>query len=120
MSKQILIVDDALIMRTMLRDILEEGGFEVVGEALEGNEAVEKYRTLEPDLVTLDIVIPEPNGLDVLRRIMEMDAVARVVMISALGQEALVEEAEQLGAKGYIVKPFKEDEVLEIVRDVLD
>ena len=120
MSSKILIVDDALIMRTMLRDILEEGGFEVVGVAQDGNEAVEKYKTLKPDLVTLDVVIPEPHGLDVLRIIMGMDATAQVVMISALGQEALLEEAEQIGAKGYILKPFNENEVLEMVRDILD
>lgn len=119
MAKRVLIVDDAVFMRNMIRDIFTGGGFEVVGEAANGLEAVEKYREFKPDLITMDIVMPFKSGIEATREIVAQDANAVVVMCSALGQESLVMEAIEAGATDFIVKPFKEDEVLAIVRKVL-
>ena len=119
MTARVLIVDDALFMRTMLRNILVESGFEVVGEAGNGNEAVEKYRLLGPDLTTMDIVMPEKNGIEALKLIMGFDPLARVVMCSALGQESLIIEALEAGARDFIVKPFKPAKVVEVAQKVL-
>jgi len=119
MTMRVLIVDDALFMRTMLRNILVEGGFEVVGEAGNGSEAVEKYRQLAPDLTTMDIVMPEKNGIEALRQIVALDPRARVVMCSALGQESLIIEALDAGARDFIVKPFKPARVVEVALKVL-
>lgn len=119
MAKRVLIVDDAVFMRNMIRDIFSSGGFEVIGEAANGLEAVEKYRELKPDLITMDIVMPFKSGIEATREIVGTDPDAIVVMCSALGQESLVMEAIEAGASDFIVKPFKEDEVLAIVRKVL-
>jgi len=119
MPTRVLIVDDALFMRTMLRNIFVESGFEVVGEAGNGNDAVEKYRALRPDLTTMDIVMPEKNGIEALKSIMAFDARARVVMCSALGQESLIIEALEAGAQDFIVKPFKPAKVVEVAQKVL-
>jgi len=119
MTARVLIVDDALFMRTMLRNIFVESGFEVVGEAGNGNDAVEKYRALGPDLTTMDIVMPEKNGIDALKLIMAFDPLARVVMCSALGQESLIIEALDAGARDFIVKPFKPARVVEVAQKVL-
>ena len=110
--KRVLIADDASFMRQMIRDIIEPEGFEVVGEASDGVEVVEKYRKLRPDLVMMDIVMPKRSGIDAVKAIKAEDAGARVVMCSALGQDALVSEALQAGARDFIVKPFKPDAVL--------
>jgi two-component system chemotaxis response regulator CheY len=118
MGLRILIADDALFMRNMLREIFVKAGFQVVGEAVNGVEAVEKYRELRPDLVTMDIVMPLKSGIEALQQITREVPDARVVMCSALGQEALVIEAVQAGAKDFIVKPFKEERVLDVVRRV--
>jgi two-component system chemotaxis response regulator CheY len=118
MGVRILIADDALFMRNMLRDIFVKAGFQVVGEAANGIEAVEKYHELLPDLVTMDIVMPLKSGIEALQQITREDPDARIVMCSALGQEALVIEAVQAGAKDFIVKPFKEERVLDVVRRV--
>ena len=118
-TKRVLIVDDAVFMRNMIRDIFTGGGFEVVGEAANGLEAVEKFRELKPDLVTMDIVMPFKSGIEATREIVAAAPDAIVVMCSALGQESLVMEAIEAGATDFIVKPFKEDEVLAIVRKVL-
>ena len=118
MGVRILIADDALFMRNMLREIFLKAGFQVVGEAANGVEAVEKYHELRPDLVTMDIVMPLKSGIEALQQITREDPDARVVMCSALGQEALVIEAVQAGAKDFIVKPFKEERVLDVVRRV--
>lgn len=118
MGVRILIADDALFMRNMLRDIFVKAGFQVVGEAANGVEAVEKYHELLPDLVTMDIVMPLKSGIEALQQITREDPDARIVMCSALGQEALVIEAVQAGAKDFIVKPFKEERVLDVVRRV--
>ena len=119
MPTRVLIVDDALFMRTMLRNIFVESGFEVVGEAGNGGEAVEKYRALRPDLTTMDIVMPEKNGIEALKQIMAFDPRARVVMCSALGQESLIIEALEAGARDFIVKPFKPAKVVEVAQKVL-
>ena len=119
MSTRVLIVDDALFMRTMLRNIFVESGFEVVGEAGNGNEAVEKFRLLGPDLTTMDIVMPEKSGIEALKQIIALDPRARIVMCSALGQESLIIEALEAGARDFIVKPFKPAKVIEIAQKVL-
>ena len=117
---RILVADDASFMRMMIREIVEEDGFEVVGEASDGIEAVERYRILQPDLVTMDIVMPRRSGIDAVRGIVEIDPGACVVMCSALGQESLVREALAAGARDFIVKPFKPDAVLATLRKALE
>ncbi len=119
MAKRVLIVDDAVFMRNMIKDIFSAGGFEVVGEAANGLEAVDKYRTLTPDLTTMDIVMPFKSGIEATREIVSQDPSAVVVMCSALGQEALVMEAIEAGASDFIVKPFRAEDVLSVVKKVL-
>ena len=120
MSISVLISDDAAFMREMLRDILTEGGFEIAAEAIDGNEAIELFQEHSPDLVMLDIVMPRKSGLEALREIMGMSPSACVVMCSALGQETLVMDALEAGARDFIVKPFKPDKVLEVVGKALE
>ncbi|MBO8155227.1 MAG: response regulator [Bacillaceae bacterium] len=120
MSKKVLIVDDAAFMRMMIKDILEKNGFEVVGEAQDGNEAVEKFQELSPDLVTMDITMPEKDGITALKEIKEMSPEAKVIMCSAMGQQAMVIDAIQAGAKDFIVKPFQADRVMEAVKKAMD
>ncbi|SET41386.1 two-component system, chemotaxis family, response regulator CheY [Salinibacillus kushneri] len=120
MSHKVLIVDDAAFMRMMIKDILEKNNFEVVGEAQDGNEAVEKYQELQPDLVTLDITMPEKDGITALKEIKENDPNAKIIMCSAMGQQAMVIEAIQTGAKDFIVKPFQGDRVIEAINKTLD
>lgn len=115
----ILIVDDAAFMRMMLKDILTKGGYEIAGEAADGNEAVAKYAELKPDLVTLDITMPNKDGLEALKEIKSSDPNAVCVMCSAMGQQAMVIDAIQAGAKDFIVKPFQPERVLESIRKVL-
>ncbi|MCC6319249.1 MAG: response regulator [Gemmatimonadaceae bacterium] len=119
MSHSVLICDDAIFMRTMLGDILSQAGFDIIGEAETGAQAVERYRTLKPDLVTMDIVMPDMGGIDAVREITRQDPAARVLMCSAMGQQALVVEAIQAGAKDFVVKPFQPSRVLEAVQRVL-
>jgi two-component system, chemotaxis family, chemotaxis protein CheY len=119
MARTVLICDDALFMRSMLADILKSAGFEVVGEAQTGTEAVKQYRALHPDLVTMDIVMPEMGGIDAVRAIMKEFPQARILMCSAMGQQALVIEAIQAGARDFVVKPFQPSRVLEAVQRVL-
>lgn len=107
--KRVLIVDDAAFMRMSIRNMLQNYDFEIVGEAENGLMAVEKYKELQPDIVTLDITMPEMDGLQALREIKKIDPAASVVMVSALGQEARMKEAIIYGAKGFVVKPFKEE-----------
>ncbi|MCR5527377.1 MAG: response regulator [Lachnospiraceae bacterium] len=116
MSKKVLIVDDATFMRTMLSGILKNGGYEVAGEASNGKEAVAQYKTLKPDLVTMDITMPEMDGLEALKAIKAEDPAATVIMCSAMGQQAMVISAIKNGAKDFIVKPFDADHVIESVR----
>lgn len=119
MSGTVLICDDAIFMRTMIGDILRQAGFDVVGEAGNGRDAVEKYRELRPDFVTMDIVMPDMGGIDAVREIVEEDPRARILMCSAMGQQALVVEAIQAGARDFVVKPFQPSRVLEAVQRVL-
>jgi two-component system chemotaxis response regulator CheY len=113
------VCDDAIFMRTMISDILTQAGYEVVGEAETGTQAVEKYKQLKPDLVTMDIVMPDMGGIDAVREIVSGDPSARVLMCSTMGQQALVVEAIQAGAKDFVVKPFQPSRVLEAVQRVL-
>lgn len=120
MSYKILIVDDAAFMRNMIKDVFGAiPGFSVVGEASNGIEAVEKYKALQPDLVTMDIVMPLKSGIEAAREITSADRGARIIMCSALGQESLVMEAIEAGAKDFIVKPFKAEKVQEVVNRVM-
>lgn len=116
---KILVVDDAAFMRMMIKDILTKNGFEVVGEAADGAQAVEKYQELRPDLVTMDITMPDVDGIEATKRIRAFDAGARVIVCSAMGQQAMVIDAIQAGAKDFIVKPFQADRVIEAVRKAL-
>jgi len=106
-------------MRTMISDILTQAGYEVVGEAETGAQAVERYKQLKPELVTMDIVMPDMGGIDAVREIMKLDPAAKILMCSAMGQQALVIEAIQAGAKDFVVKPFQPSRVLEAVQRVL-
>lgn len=120
MALRILIVDDALFMRTMIRDILSNSNrYEVVGEASNGQEAVDKYTELHPDIITMDIVMPVKDGIEACREILKRDSSAKVVMCSALGQEALVIESIAAGAKDFIVKPFSPEKVLKVLDTVI-
>lgn len=116
---KVLIVDDAAFMRGSLEFIVKNSGHEVVGAAKDGKEAIELYKSLKPDLVTLDILMKEVDGLKTLEAIMRQDPKAKVVMITALGQEEKQKQAEMLGAKGYIRKPFKQTEIVEEIKKVL-
>jgi two-component system chemotaxis response regulator CheY len=115
----VLVCDDAVFMRTMVSDILQQAGYEIVGEAGTGTQAVEKYLELKPDLVTMDIVMPDMGGIDAVREICKHDPKAKILMCSAMGQQALVVQAIQAGAKDFVVKPFQPSRVLEAVRRVL-
>ena len=119
MPKRVLIVDDAVFMRDMIKDIFSGGDFEIVGEAVHGVEAVDKYKELRPNLVTMDIVMPFKSGIEATKEILSFDDKATIIMCSALGQESLVMEAIEAGAADFIVKPFKADEVLTVVNKVL-
>jgi two-component system, chemotaxis family, chemotaxis protein CheY len=116
---RILIVDDTLFMRTLLKNILFSGGHSIVGEAGDGDEAIEKYKELKPDLVTMDVVMPKMNGIEALKAIKALDPNARVIMCTAVGQEQMVKLAIKSGARGYVVKPFQAPKVLEEIKNVL-
>lgn len=120
MGKRILIVDDSAFMRTMIKIIISKGGYEVVGEAQNGAVALDMYKQLKPDLVTMDITMPEVNGIQAVKSILDIDPNALVIMCSAMGQQALVKEAIQAGAKDFIVKPFQQDRILQAIKKVLD
>ena len=119
MASRVLVVDDAAFMRMMVKDILSKNGYEIVGEAENGMKALEKYQELKPDLVTMDITMPEMDGISAVKEIKKVDPNAKVVMCSAMGQQAMVIEAIQAGARDFIVKPFQADRVLEAVRNAL-
>ena len=119
MAKNILICDDAAFMRMMIKDILTKNGYNVAGEAENGAKAVEKYAELKPDLVLMDITMPEMDGIEALKKIKASDPSAAVIMCSAMGQQAMVIESIQSGAKDFIVKPFQADRVIEAVQKVV-
>ncbi|WP_312459174.1 MULTISPECIES: response regulator [Proteiniclasticum] len=116
MSKRIMIVDDAIFMRMKLKDILEKNGYEVVAEAQNGADAIEKFRAERPDIVTMDITMPEMDGIEALKGIKRIDPSAKVIMCSAMGQQAMVMEAIQSGALDFIVKPFETDRVIDSIQ----
>lgn len=118
MSRTILVVDDAAFMRMMIRDILSKEGY-LIQEAVNGRDAIDKYQEVRPDLVTLDITMPEMNGLDALREIKALDKDARVLMVSAMGQQKMIVEALEAGAMDFLVKPFQPTKVLETVKKCL-
>lgn len=115
----ILIVDDAAFMRMMIKDILSKNGFNVIGEAENGLRAIEKYKELNPDLVIMDITMPEMDGIQSVKQIKGLNASAKVIMCSAMGQQAMVIESIQAGARDFIVKPFQADRVVEAVKKAL-
>ncbi|HPT87866.1 MAG TPA: response regulator [Bacillota bacterium] len=119
MRNRVLVVDDAAFMRMMIKDILRKGGYEVVGEAEDGAKAIEKYKELQPDLVTMDITMPDMDGITAVKEIRKIDPNALIIMCSAMGQQAMVIDAIQAGARDFVVKPFQPDRVLEAVRKVL-
>ena len=119
MANGILVVDDAAFMRMMIRDVLTKNGYEVLGEAENGAKAIEKYKEVKPDLVIMDITMPEVDGIQAVKEIKAFDPNAKVVMCSAMGQQAMVIEAIQAGARDFIVKPFQADRVIEAVKKVL-
>lgn len=117
--KRVMVCDDAAFMRMMIKDILTKNGYNIAGEAENGAKAVEKYNELKPDLVLMDITMPEMDGIQALKKIKEADPGASVIMCSAMGQQAMVIESIQSGAKDFIVKPFQADRVLEAVQKVV-
>jgi two-component system chemotaxis response regulator CheY len=116
---KILIVDDAAFMRMMIKEILTKNGFDVVGEASDGQQAIDKFKELEPDLVTMDITMPEMDGVTALKEIKKINPNSKVIMCSAMGQQAMVIDAIQAGAKDFIVKPFQAERVLEAINKTL-
>lgn len=119
MANGILIVDDAAFMRMMIRDVLTKNGYEILGEAENGQKAIEKFKELNPDLVIMDITMPEVDGIQAVKEIKKISPDAKVVMCSAMGQQAMVIEAIQAGARDFIVKPFQADRVIEAVKKVI-
>ncbi|HBT47467.1 MAG TPA: two-component system response regulator [Peptococcaceae bacterium] len=119
MGKRVLVVDDAAFMRMMIKDILTKNGYEVAGEAENGAKAVELYQELKPDAVTMDITMPEMDGIAAVKAIKKMDPEAKIIMCSAMGQQLMVMEAIQAGAKDFIVKPFQQERVLQALKKVL-
>jgi two-component system, chemotaxis family, chemotaxis protein CheY len=116
---RVLVIDDAAFMRKMLGDVLSKAGHEVVGEGANGNEAVEQFQQLRPDIMTLDITMPEKDGLTALKEILSVEPTARIVMCSALGQESKVLEAIKAGARDFVVKPFQADRVVDAIGKAL-
>jgi two-component system chemotaxis response regulator CheY len=119
MSNKVLIVDDATFMRMMIKNIISKEGFEVVGEAENGKQAVELYFETKPDLVTMDITMPEMDGIEAVKAIISKEPEAKIIMCSAMGQQSMVMEAIQAGAKDFIVKPFQPDRVIQALTKVL-
>lgn len=119
MAKKILIVDDAAFMRMMIKNILSKNGYEVIGEAENGRQAVGMYMEGKPDLVTMDITMPDMDGLEAVKAIRESDTSANIIMCSAMGQQSMVMDAIQAGAKDFIVKPFQQDRLLQAVERAL-
>lgn len=119
MGARILVVDDAAFMRMMIKDILTKNGYQIVGEAENGRIALQKYQELLPDLTTMDITMPEVDGITAVKEIRKVDPRANIIMCSAMGQQAMVIDAIQAGAKDFIVKPFQPDRVLEAIRKAL-
>jgi two-component system chemotaxis response regulator CheY len=120
LSKRILVVDDAAFMRMLLKDILGNGGFEIAGEATNGAEAVRKYKELKPDLVTMDIMMPDMDGIQAVKEIKALDPNARIIMCSAMGQKEKVDEAITAGAREFIIKPFQAERIFETLEKTME
>lgn len=120
MSARVLLVDDAQVVRLMLKRIFTEAGYEIAGEAVSGAQAVERYRELMPDLVMMDITMPEMKGIEAVKEIITLDPNAKIIMCSSIGSKAKVIEAVEAGAKNYILKPFEAQKVLDVVAAVLN
>jgi two-component system chemotaxis response regulator CheY len=120
MAKKVLIVDDAQFMRTMLKQLIEENNYNVVGEAENGHEAIELYKELNPDLVTMDITMPDMDGIEATKSILDFDPDAKIIMCSAMGQKPMVVEALESGAKDFIVKPIQPEKVKETLSSILE
>ena len=116
---RVLVVDDAAFMRMMIKDILQKNGYEIAGEAANGAEATSLYQELKPDVVTMDITMPEMDGITAVKEIRKVDPRARIIMCSAMGQQAMVLDAIQAGATDFVVKPFQEERVLDAIKKVL-
>lgn len=116
--KTVLIVDDAAFMRNSLKLLLKDTAFKVVGEAENGQEAIKEYKKLSPDIVTMDITMPKMSGVDAVEEIMKIDKHANIVMISAIGQKEFILRSINLGAKNFIVKPFRKDKVLQVLKEI--
>lgn len=119
MAKRVLITDDALFMRVTLKNILEKSGYEIAGEAANGRESVEMYQKVKPDLVTMDITMPEMDGISAVKEIKKHDPQASVIMCTAMGQKQMVMEAVAAGAKDFIVKPFQPEKVIEAIQKII-
>ncbi len=120
MSEKVLVVDDAAFMRMLLKDMITKAGYEIAGEAASGKEAIEKYRDLNPDVVTMDTMMPEMNGVEATKEIMRLNPNAKVIICSAMGQQVMVMEAMQAGARDFMVKPFRQDKVMETLSKVMN
>jgi two-component system chemotaxis response regulator CheY len=120
MGIDVLVADDLKFIKLVLRELLEKAGFRVIGEASNGEEAVDLYESKRPDVVLMDITMPKMDGLAALKQILKFDPQAKVIMCSALGQQSLIVQALQLGAKDFIVKPFREDRVVAAIKKILD
>jgi len=116
MNKNVLIVDDSLFMRTVIKDTLSEAGYKIVGEAANGEEAIDMALTLRPDIITLDNILPDMIGTDILRVYAKQRLLSQVIMVSAVGQESVIEEGLSLGAKAYITKPFNPGQLLDEIK----
>lgn len=116
--KTVLIVDDGTFMRILIKGMLNKNGYEVIGEAEDGNIAIEKYKQLKPDLVTMDITMPNKDGIDALKEIIEYDENASVVMVTSMGQDSYIKEAIKQGAKGFVVKPFDESGFISVLEGI--
>ncbi|MDX1918665.1 MAG: response regulator [Candidatus Caenarcaniphilales bacterium] len=119
-SPSVLIVDDSLFMRNVLKEILSKNGYHIIGEAINGYEAIEKYQSLSPDITTMDITMPELDGIEALKKIIEINNKARVVMCSAMGQQGIVVEAIKQGACDFIIKPFQPNRVIEALQKAME
>ncbi|MEG0286093.1 MULTISPECIES: response regulator [Vagococcus] len=120
MSKTVLVVDDAVFMRMKLKDLLEKNGYEVIGEAQNGVEAIEKYKAIKPDVILMDIIMPEMDGIEAIKRIKKMDSEAKIIVCSAMGQQSIVMEAIHEGAIDFIVKPFNANRVIQALEKIED
>lgn len=116
MSKKVLIVDDSLYMRTIIKDALAEAGYEIVGQAANGESAIDMSLELQPDIITLDNILPDMLGLDILKTLKEEGVTSKVLMISAVGQQSVIDEGMKLGIRGYIVKPFSSEQLIEAIK----